>query len=127
MLQKMMDTQETFQKRLGTDILLLAPEKRTTFIKEHSIHLSQELHELLYELPYFKPWKDYSQMSSKEVANGFSDAAKEFIDLWHFVLNIALALGFTEKTLAEDYFEKHKENNARQDAGYDHTKRFRDE
>ncbi|AFL47572.1 dUTPase [Acinetobacter phage ZZ1] len=42
----------------------------------------------------------------------------EIIDLWHFFLNMNIALGLTSEDIFEGYFIKNAENFARQDRGY---------
>ncbi len=128
LLKAMVTKQAEFQKRLyGPDFLDWDAKQRVEYIKEHSIHLTQELHEMLYELPYFKPWKDYSTMSEDAVCLALAKARGEFVDMWHFMMNIMIQLGFTVENLYFMYNEKHKENNQRQDEGYDHTKSYRKE
>lgn len=125
MLQEMLDKQLELQKRLGYDIENMDVFERTDYIKEFSIHLTQELHELLYELVGFKPWKDYSGVSLDDVVIQHDKSVKEFIDLFHFVLNLALALGIDAAGIHERYMEKNKENHKRQDEGYTHDKSYR--
>lgn len=124
-LQKMLNLQNSLQERLGYNIDEMDAEERTRFIKEFSIHINQEINEMLYELPYFKPWKDYSNMDSVAIADAFNKARYEFIDAWHFILNIALALGFSEDELYDSYYAKNIENHKRQDEGYTHDKLYR--
>lgn len=124
-LQEMLDKQAELQARLGTDFSKLSREETVAFIKEHSIHVGQELNEMLYELPFFKPWKDYSNMTTKEIFEGFTKARKEYVDIQHFMYNIGLALGFTEDTLYDEYMLKNKENHQRQEEGYTHDKKYR--
>lgn len=121
----MLDKQNDLQVRLGYDIPALDMEERTAFIKEFSIHLNQEVNEMLYELPFFKPWKDYNNMSTDEMAEAIVKARKEYVDTLHFMLNIGLALGFDEEQMYDEYMQKNKENHVRQDAGYTHEVQYR--
>ena len=66
MLEEMLQKQEALQTRLGYDFSNMTKEEITAYIKEFSIHLNQEVNEMLYELPYFKPWKDYSLLTAEE-------------------------------------------------------------
>ena len=93
--------------------------------KLKTIHLTQELHELLYEIPHFKPWKDYSGMSLFDSYKSWYKASKELIDMLHFFLNICLALGLDADNLYDMYMAKNKENHKRQDEGYTHDKSYR--
>lgn len=126
MLDRMLQKQKELQERLGYDFSSMTQEEITAYIKEFSIHLTQELHEMLYVLPYFKPWKDYSAMTVEEYEAGMEEARKEFIDMFHFVLNIALALDMSDKDIYYMYMEKNEENHKRQDEGYTHDKSYRD-
>lgn len=122
-LQSIIDHQEALQSRLGYDFKKMFPYNRVNYIKEYSIHATQELHEMLYELPYFKPWKDYNELSPKDVENKILKAREEYIDFLHFVFNIGLALGFDNaEDLWKEYLSKNIENHRRQDLGYKETK-----
>ena len=125
MLEEMLRKQEELQERLGYDFRIMTQEEITAYIKEFSIHLTQELHEMLYVLPHFKPWKSYKAMTVEEYEASMEEARKEFIDLFHFVLNIALALDMSGKDIYDMYMTKNKENHKRQDDGYTHDKFYR--
>jgi dimeric dUTPase (all-alpha-NTP-PPase superfamily) len=124
-LQEMLNKQYELQERLGTDFGAMTAREITAFIKEHSIHVNQEMNEMLYELPFFKPWKNYDDMTSDDIDAAFMKAQEEYIDFMHFALNIGLALGFTECMMARMYLDKNKENHRRQDEGYTHDKQYR--
>ena len=126
-LEHMLDMQQTFQERLGADFNNMSIKERVAFIKEHSIHLNQEINEMLYELPYFKPWKDYSSLTETDELLAIDKARMECIDAWHFFMNIMLALGFSPEGFYEMYLAKNKENHRRQDDGYTADKSYRDQ
>lgn len=109
-LKEMMHIQNALQKFFGYDFEKMTTEERVKYIKEYYIHSTAELNELLYELPFFKPWKDYSDMSATEIASAMDKAKNEFVDVWHFILNIALALGITGDELFTEYLAKNEEN-----------------
>lgn len=96
-------------------------------IKEDYIQCVQELNEMLYEVPYFKAWKDYSQMTEKEIDQAWEKVKVEFIDAWHFFMNIALTIGLTADEWFKLYLKKNEANFKRQDIGYDHTMRHLDD
>ena len=124
----MLEMQKALQKRLGTDFNSFGYDgEATAFIKEHSIHLNQEINEMLYELPFFKPWKDYSNMSLEDRVKAFTKAKMECVDAWHFFMNIILALGFTSDEFYDMYMAKNKENFRRQDAGYTSDVSYKDQ
>ncbi|QTF82205.1 deoxyuridine triphosphatase [Microbacterium phage Albright] len=72
---------------------------------------TDELHELLGETSW-KPWAkaDYINL---EAARG------EWIDAWHFMMNLANLLGLDSAEIKARYFAKRAKNIARQEAGYD--------
>ena len=126
-LTEMMEIQLSFQVRLDKNFLDRTLEQRVAFIKEHSIHLNQEINEMLYELPYFKPWKDYSKMGVEAEQIAMAKARMEMIDAWHFFMNMMIALGFTPEEFLAMYLEKNQENIRRQNEGYSYNKNYREE
>lgn len=117
-LEEMLAMQFGFQRRLDPNFPRMTNKERVAFIKEHSIHLNQEINEMLYELPFFKPWKDYSGMTDAEIDMAFEKARMECVDAWHFFMNIMLALDFDAAMFYKMYMAKNKENHRRQDVGY---------
>ena len=124
-LATMLSMQYALQQRFGYEIDSMSPEERTKMIKEYYIQLDAELQEMLYELPFFKLWKDYSGITPDEINTSWHSAKEEFIDAFHFMLTIALSLGFDETELFGMYKAKNKENHARQDRGYTHDVSYR--
>jgi dimeric dUTPase (all-alpha-NTP-PPase superfamily) len=126
-LESMLDMQKALQKRLGADFDDMTTQERVAFIKEHSIHLNQEVNEMLYELPYFKPWKNYRGLTPSMENEMLEKARMELIDAWHFFMNMALALGMTSEQFYMMYNAKNKENHRRQDEGYTADKSYRNQ
>ena len=126
-LEEMMQMQEAFQRRLDPDFAQMTVEQRVAFIKEHSIHLNQEVNEMLYELPYFKPWKNYRGLTPRMENEMLEKARMELVDAWHFFMNIAIALGISPEQLYVMYMAKSKENHRRQDEGYTADKSYRNQ
>lgn len=126
-LESMMDAQRAFQVRLDPNFDNMTVQQRVAFIKEHSIHLNQEINEMLYELPYFKPWKDYSGLTSSQEQDMLEKARMELIDAWHFFMNMAIALGMTPEQFYTMYIAKNSENHRRQDEGYTADKSYRNQ
>lgn len=125
-LETMMLMQKTLQESAyGYKFDEQSLESRVAFIKEMSIHATQEIHEMLYELPHFKPWKDYSGMSEEDKEVAFTKAKAEFVDTVHFVLNMAIGLGMSAEEIHDGYVDKNKENYRRQVEGYTHDKQYR--
>jgi dimeric dUTPase (all-alpha-NTP-PPase superfamily) len=82
-------------------------------------NMNLEMAELLERLP-FKEWKTYPE----ETLNGFKDDEDmletyyEYIDVFHFFMNVGLALGIDGETFERLYVTKNKENFDRQERGY---------
>lgn len=126
-LEKMLFMQQTFQERLGTKFDTMTTRDRVAFIKEHSIHLNQEVNEMLYELPYFKPWKDYTEVTEADEMAAIAKAQMELIDAWHFFMNMMLGLGLTADSFYDMYAAKNRENHRRQDVGYKASMSYRNQ
>ena len=120
-LEYMFKMQKAFQDRVDQRYKSTDLKERAAFLRDHFVFCNQEMQEMLYELPYFKPWKDYSKMTDEEIKEAYDKAKEEIIDAWHFFINIMLGLGMTAEELFTRYLNKHKENIKRQNEGYDHT------
>ena len=120
-LTHMLEMQEGFQDRVDPRFKSVNLEERAAFLRDHFVFCDQELQEMLYEVPFFKHWKDYSKMTDLEIDVAYQLARNELIDAWHFFMNLALGLGMNADEFYKRYLDKHKENIRRQDDGYDHT------
>ena len=90
-----------------------------SYIKEQSLWVEDEIHEMIREIPYVKPWSSkYDLMTDKEKKSQMMKAKEEFIDIITFLFNIALALGLTAEEIQRMYLEKNKINHKRQDNNY---------
>lgn len=82
-------------------------------------NMTLEFSELLERLP-FKEWKTYPE----DRLSGFKDEEDmletyyEYIDIFHFFMNIGLALGIDGETFERLYTTKNAENFDRQKRGY---------
>jgi len=82
-------------------------------------NMNTEMTELLDRLP----WKEWKSYSSEQLKGFESDEARletwyEAIDVFHFFLNVCLALGIDGETFKRLYATKNKENFDRQARGY---------
>lgn len=118
----MFDAQKALQTRLGHSFDEMTVQEKTAYIKEYSVHLNQEVNEALYELPFFKPWKDYNGMEPEDVDRAFDAFVEEMIDAWHFFMNMLLPLGVSASQFYDAYVKKNMINHKRQDDGYKYTK-----
>lgn len=112
-LEAIVQQQKAFQMQLGYDIENMSVEERTAYIKEYVLHTTDELHEMLRELPYFKPWKKYNEYQP-DIDHRYFKAAEEFTDVVHFILNIALGLGLSADYIYKAYMQKQGINIDRQ-------------
>ena len=94
-------------------------KERVDDISKQWRNLNLEVAELLERLPY-KEWKSYPESSLE----GFTSEEEklevfyEYIDMFHFFMNIGLALGIDGDTFERLYVTKNKENFDRQARGY---------
>ena len=91
-------------------------------VKDISIqwrNMNMEMTELLDRLPW-KEWKTYTEaqkagfLSQEEMLETYY----EYIDVFHFFMNVGLALGIDGETFEKLYVTKNKENFDRQARGY---------
>lgn len=112
-LGKMFDEQRQLQiKSYGKDPTEIGdPEERIQFIKDMTLALEDELHELLGEVGW-KPWAT-SRHVNEEAAKG------ELVDAFHFFMNLCMVVHMTPTELFDKYIEKRQRNARRQLDGYD--------
>nr|DAF74743.1 MAG TPA: dUTPase [Caudoviricetes sp.] len=114
-LNNLLTLQYNFQARLGQ--LPLEPGEQTQYVMNNMLYTEAEGHEFLREIEGFKSWKHYD-WSQDEKDKHYKAALEEFVDMLHFVLNIALAMGFSGDDIYEAYVAKNIVNHKRQDNGY---------
>jgi hypothetical protein len=106
-------------KGRGMDYHSASFEERVADITRQWRNINCEMAELIERLP-FKEWKNYTP----EQKAGFTseehrlEVLYEYIDIWHFIMNIGLALGVNGETFKKLYATKNKENIDRQNRGY---------
>lgn len=122
-IQEMFNMQKALQEHLASKgraaDIHSHPSERLKDISVQWRNLTLEFAELLERLPY-KEWKTYT---SDDWHNAFSDenfleTKFEYIDMWHFFMNIGLLLGINGDEFSKLYYLKNKENFARQERGY---------
>ena len=114
-LEAMLTLQFAFQARLGQ--LPVEEQDRTQYVMNNMLYTEAEGHEFLREIEGFKSWKHYDWSAEEKEAH-YKAALEEFVDMLHFVLNIALAMGFSADAIYENYVSKNIVNHRRQDNGY---------
>ena len=88
-------------------------------IKSQWVNFNLEMAELIEKLPH-KRWKTYTEEQKLDFTSEEHrlETLYEFIDCWHFFMNIGLALGIDGETFKKLYLTKNKENFDRQTRGY---------
>lgn len=114
-LQLVLNKQTEFQKKFGyngaeTDISAVS-----ALIHTHAAFLNEETIEMLRELPFHKPWRDYSNWDREKIVEQFSLAREEWTDMFIFLMNIAVFLNLDEDSIKELYLEKLGLNHKRQE------------
>ena len=118
MLKEMFEIQEKSQEYLGTwDKIDGSPEMEQKFINQMILACQEEIVEIMRETAYKNPefvefgWKKgqgWNQENFKE----------EIIDLWHFVMNLALVSGMKSEEFYERYKKKNEKNIERWNGDY---------
>lgn len=123
-IEEMFEMQLSLQDKLASDGKALHYETAEFMQKVKDVttqwrNMNLEMSELLERLPY-KEWKTYTPAQKQ----GFQDREQrletwyEYIDVFHFFMNVGLALGIDGKTFRKLYATKNKENFDRQKRGY---------
>ena len=123
-IAEMFEMQKSLQDHLAAKGRALDLDKATFKQKVQDItvqwrNMNMEMTELMERLPW-KEWKTYPP----EALKGFKNREEELetlfevIDVFHFFLNVCLALGIDGETFRKLYATKNKENFDRQKRGY---------
>lgn len=110
-LAMMFDMQKGFNKRVGVDSDDMTEDERIKWILQYCRCMQQETAELVDCMP----WKHWSTSPSPA---DWQNARVEIIDLFHFLLSLALTAGMTPDDFYRIYKQKMAVNHARQDNGY---------
>jgi dimeric dUTPase (all-alpha-NTP-PPase superfamily) len=106
MLETQRELQAAFDKRAVSD----DPQQSCEYLKDMAFATEDELHELMGEVGW-KPWGSSWHINTA-LARG------EWIDAWHFMMNIAIKLGMTSEMIEEMYNAKAEINRGRIAKGY---------
>lgn len=117
-LELIMQKQRELQERLGFNFSDMTPQQCAEYMRDNRGYLEDEVAEALYEMPFYKSWKDYSNMSEGEMLAAWQRVRMELVDSLHFFVNLLLCAGFSADELFDMYMAKNKENHRRQDTGY---------
>lgn len=118
-LGEIFERQAELQEAFGFDFFKMSDQELVSYIKEYGLHAEHELHEMFAELPFFKPWsKKSNEMTKEERRVAFGKAREEYIDFFHFAIDVALALKLSPQDLYSSYLNKNLINHIRQKEGY---------
>ena len=110
MLRQLFEKQDELNRRIGVDCGNLDEDGQTKWVLNYCRAMSQELAELTDSVPW-KWWAKYQEFDRQ-------NAKVEVVDLFHFLISLALVLGMSADDVFDLYMEKNKVNHARQDTGY---------
>lgn len=94
--------QETIPPKGRTPYDIKGMPERIQFFKDMELALRAEMQEMLDEMSW-KPWTS-AEFLNEEAVQG------EIIDAFHFLLNLAMAAGFTAETFYAAYMRKRQLN-----------------
>lgn len=123
-VHQMFEMQKSLQDKLASTGKGLNFDKSTHEEKVQQIivewkNITLEMAELIERLPH-KSWKTYTseQKSGWENDEQKLETWYEYIDVFHFFMNVGLLLGITPDDFIKLYVTKNKENFDRQKRGY---------
>jgi dimeric dUTPase (all-alpha-NTP-PPase superfamily) len=102
--------QEALNERIGVRLRGIDDAEKTKWVLNYTRAMQQELAELIDSVPW-KWWAKYQKFDEQ-------NARVEVVDLFHFLISIAQALGMSADDVYDAYVKKNKVNHERQDSGY---------
>lgn len=109
-MQVMLTMQEEMAKRLHSTY-------SSQYTMNHILYAEAEMHEFLREIEGFKEWKSYNWDETQK-AHHLDNAKEEFVDILHFLWNVANSIGLTADELTNRFVQKNIINHKRQDYSY---------
>lgn len=110
-IDRMLQTQKGLQEEFDKRAVSSDPQQSCEYIKDMCTALVAESVELMEETGW-KPWSS-SWHINVDAARG------EWIDAWHFMMNLANKLGMTEEMIVQKYEAKAEINRRRIRSNYD--------
>ncbi len=102
--------QADLNRRIGVELEGISEEEKIRWVLNYTRAMSQELAELVDSVPW-KWWAKYQTLDEQ-------NARVEVVDLFHFLVSLAQALGMSAEDVYEAYVKKNKVNHSRQESGY---------
>lgn len=109
-LEEIFTLQKELNERIGVNLENLSEEGKTAWVLNYTRAMQQEIAELIDSVPW-KWWAKYQKFDAQ-------NAKVEIIDLFHFLISLAQAMGMTADDVYEAYLKKNKVNHERQNSGY---------
>tara|TARA_B100000676_G_C17601256_1_gene592069 strand:- start:80 stop:460 length:381 start_codon:yes stop_codon:yes gene_type:complete len=109
-LRELFRMQQALNERIGVKLGNLSDEEKTHWVLQYSRAMSQEIAELTDSVPW-KWWAKYQKLDEQ-------NARVEVVDLFHFLISLAQALGMSADDVFEAYVKKNEVNFQRQESGY---------
>lgn len=103
--------QKELNERFGVSLDDLDEAEKTRWVLNYTRAMQQEMAELIDSVPW-KWWARYQKFDEQ-------NARVEVVDLFHFLVSLAQALGMTPDDVYAAYLAKNKVNHARQESGYE--------
>lgn len=102
--------QEGLNERIGVRLRGIDEAEKARWVLNYTRAMQQEIAELIDSVPW-KWWAKYQKFDEQ-------NARVEVVDLFHFLISIAQALGMSADDVYDAYVKKNKVNHERQDTGY---------
>lgn len=102
--------QAALNSRIGVTLPRPTEEETTQWVLNYTRALQQETAELIDSVPW-KWWAKYQKFDAQ-------NARVEVVDLFHFLVSLAQALGMSAEDVYQAYLKKNAVNHQRQDSGY---------
>jgi dimeric dUTPase (all-alpha-NTP-PPase superfamily) len=110
MLRQLFDMQNSLNERIGVRCSDMPEDEQQKWVLNYCRAMTQELAELTDSVP----WKWWAKYQTYDKQN----ARVEVVDLFHFLISLALVLGLSADDVFNLYVKKNKVNFERQDSGY---------
>jgi len=109
-LEAIFSMQAALNKRIGVELEELPETEKTRWVLNYTRAMQQELAELVDSVPW-KWWARYQEFDEQ-------NAKVEVVDLFHFLVSLAQALGMSAEDVYGAYVKKNAVNFQRQESGY---------
>lgn len=108
-LATMFARQINFQQFLGKPV---SDKPQGEEVAKTAAAIIAEMGEVLHAYQGWKDWRKQIPQVNRE------DLLEEVVDLWHFIINFTLYLGFSDKEVFDAFLKKNCKNWERQRAAY---------